>query len=179
MVNVWKILISFCFLISLSTVNAQVAEKDETLERLYGVYVVSNIERYRGGLTSSEDAFKQLNTLVALKENAFSFGDETVFENPIYAIEDHSVTDQEGVVPSSTERFGNFYGYGQDRENIRTLSVYSNEPNETPYIFEVVQDKLWLFLDGWFYRLERTFFDNDPVSFNKNADPCLNNEIRG
>ncbi|MFB9866085.1 hypothetical protein [Vreelandella sulfidaeris] len=179
MVNVLKALISFFVLIPLSTINADVVEKNETLERLYGIYVVSNVERYRGGLTSSEDAFKQVNTLVAVKESEFSFWDGTIYENPIYEMEDHLVSNDEGVVPSSAERFGDFYGYGHERDNIKTLNVYSKESSEFPYIFEVVEDELWMFLDGWFYRLERTSSGDDPLSFNKNVGSCLNNEIRG
>lgn len=179
MVNILKTIISFFVLIPLSIIYADEVAKEATLEALYGDYLVANVERYRGGLTSSDEALKKLDTLVVVKENEFSFWDGTIYENPVYEIEDHPVSSGEGNVSSPAERFGSFYGYGHERGNIRTLNVYSKESNASPYMFEVVDDELWMFLDGWFYRLERASFDGESLSFNKNARSCLNNQIRG
>lgn len=179
MVNILKTIISFFVLIPLSSIYADEIEKDASLEAIYGEYFVANVERYRGGLTSSEEALKKIDTLVTLKESDFAFWDGMIYENPVYEIEDHSVSSGEGNVPSSDERFGSFYGYGHERDNIRTLNVYSKESSEPPYVFEVVEDELWMFLDGWFYRLERASFGGEPLSFNKNARSCLNSQIRG
>lgn len=179
MVNIWKLIIYFFVFIPFAVANAEFAEREDALEELFGTYYVSRVERYRGGLTSSEDAFNQLEAGVELKESEFSFWDGTVYENPIYEIEDHPLNRNEGNVPSSSEKFGNFYGYGSERENVRTLNVYNRGTDVAPYVFEVVEDKLWMFLDGWFYRLERTSSEDGPLSFNKNAGACLNNEIRG
>jgi hypothetical protein len=179
MVNILKSIISFFVLIPLSSIYADEIEKDASLEALYGEYFVANVERYRGGLTSSEEALKQVDTLVTLKESDFSFWDGTNYENPVYEIEDHPVSRGEGNVPSSDERFGSFYGYGHERDNIRTINVYSKESSKSPYMFEMVEDELWMFLDGWFYRLERASSEGGPLSFNKKTDACSNNEIRG
>lgn len=179
MVNILKTIIAFFVLIPLSSIYADEIEKDASLEALYGDYLVANAERYRGGLTSSVEALNKLNTLVVVKENEFSFWDGTTYEYPVYEIEDHPVSSGEGNVPSSAERFGSFYGYGHERDNIRTLNVYSKASNEPPFMFEVVEDELWMFLDGWFYRLERASLDGEPLSFNKYARSCLNNQTRG
>lgn len=179
MVNILKVIISFFVLIPLANIYAEEIAKDAPLEALYGDYFVANIERYRGGLTSNEEAFNKLDTAVVVKESEFSFWEGIIYENPIYEIEDHPVSSGEGNVPSSAEKFGSFYGYGHERDNIRTLNVYSKETNEPPYMFEVVEDELWMFLDGWFYRLEKASSDADPLSFNKNAHSCSNNQIRG
>lgn len=179
MVTILKALICLVFLTPFSSAYAGGVEEGELLENLYGVYEVANIERYRGGLTSREEAFKQLGRLVTVKKNEFSFWDGDIYENPIYEIKDHSVLNLEGNVPSASEKFGNFFGYGQEREKVRTLSVYSQEPNEPPYIFEVVAGNLWMFLDGWFYTLERVSSDDSVLSFSKNAGSCLSTEIRG
>ncbi|WGI24854.1 hypothetical protein QEN58_16215 [Halomonas alkaliantarctica] len=179
MVKTLKALICFVFLTSFSSTYAGGVEEGDLLESLYGTYEVANTERYRGGLTSREEALKQLDTLVIVRKNEFSFWNGVFYENPIYEIKDYPVLNLEGEVPSATQRFGDFYGYGQERENIRTLSVYSQEPNEPPYIFEVVEGNLWMFLDGWFYTLERVSSDDSVLSFSKNAGPCLSTEIKG
>lgn len=179
MVKILKVLVCLFFITSFSSGCAGDVEEGDLLNSLYGVYEVAHIERYRGGLTSREEAFKQLDTLVKVEKSEFSFWDGTVYENPIYEIKEHSVLNLEGTVPSPSEKFGNFYGYGQEREKIRTLSVYSQEPNNPPYMFEVVEDSLWMFLDGWFYRLERISSDDSVLSFNKNADSYLSTETRG
>ncbi|QNI01816.1 hypothetical protein HXW73_02050 [Halomonas sp. SH5A2] len=178
MVKILNALICFVFLMPFSSAYAGGVEEGELLEKLYGVYEVADIERYRGGLTSREEAFKQLDRLVKVKKGEFLFWDGNIYENPIYEIKGHSVLNMEGDVPSASEKFGNFFGYGQEREKIRTLSVYSQEPNEPPYMFEVVEGNLWMFLDGWFYRLERIPSDDSALSFSKNADSCLSTETR-
>ncbi|WFE70799.1 hypothetical protein P8S55_13545 [Halomonas sp. M1] len=179
MVNIFKGVIIFFAFPPLVFTNAEAIEKEGALEKLYGVYFVANIERYRGGLVSNEEAFRHLNSLVVIKEDEFSFLDRAFYGKPIYDIEVHAIQNEEGNVPRADERFGNFYGYGQERENIRTLTVDGKKLNEPPYIFEVVEDMLWFFSDGWFYRLEKHSTDDSPLSFNKNADTCLSNQIQG
>lgn len=179
MVNTLIAFICSIVLTSFSSAYAGGVEEGDLLEDLSGVYEVANVERYRGGLTSREEAFKQLDKIVSVKKNEFSFWDGTVYENPIYETKDHSVLNLEGNVPSASEKLGNFFGYGQERENIRTLNVYSQEPHQPPYMFEIVEGSLWMFLDGWFYRLEKISSDDSVLSCSKNAEPCLRTETRG
>lgn len=152
---------------------------NESLERIYGNYSVKSAERYRGGLTSREKALSQLNTHVSIKENEFMFWDGVMFEDPIYKINDYDALSEEGNVSDSSERYGNFYGYGEEREKIRTISVRSQEATIPSYMFEVVEDELWFFLDGWFYRFKKISSDNSVISFSNSTDSILDNNIRG
>ncbi|RUR56583.1 hypothetical protein [Vreelandella populi] len=179
MVSTFKlVLLLFTFFVSFSTFAENVG-CNELLERVYGDYSVEGVERYRGGLTSKEKALSQLNTHVSIKEDEFMFWNGVIYEDPIYKIEAYEALGEEGSVPDPSERYGNFYGYGQERERIRIINVRSQETTSPSYMFEVVGDELWFFLDGWFYRLKKISSDNSVTSFSHSADSILDNNIRG
>lgn len=179
MVSILKMLISFVALVPLASVHAGGGEKSELVEYLYGAYCVVNIEQYRGGLTSREHALRQLNAHVTVKKSEFSFGDGSVYETPVYQIENQALPKGEGNVPGVSERFGNFYGFGLERESITTLRVQDRSSNEQPYVFEVVDSQLWLFLDGWFYRLERASSNTGTSLTNEGAHICEHTDAQG
>ncbi|CAH1043266.1 hypothetical protein [Halomonas sp. TD01] len=179
MVSILKMLISFVALVTLTSSYAGGVEKNELIEYLYGTYCVTKIEQYRGGRTSRENALRQLNAQVKVNKREFLFWDGSVYEDPAYQIENHSVLKGEGNVPEVSERFGSFYGVGLERESITTLSVQSRSLNELPYIFEVVDRQLWLFLDGWFYTLEKTSSDTSASLMNEDAHTCEHTDTQG
>lgn len=172
------LLLLFALVVSLS-VAAESVDSSKSVKALYGIYSVEDIERYRGGLTTKEDAFNQLNKQVEIKDNKFLFWDGVSYEDPVYEVQEHPVFNTEGSVPSSVERYGNFYGYGQERDVITTLNVYEAGLNEPGYVFEVVGDELWFFFDGWFYRLEKVSSNDSAFSFSQNSGSCLSNKTRG
>lgn len=177
-----KIKAGFLLLLALVVSLAATAESlgsNESVQALYGIYSVEDIARYRGGLTTKEQAWNQLNEQVEIKDNKFLFWGGVSYEDPVYEIQEHPVLNTEGSVPGSVERYGNFYGYGQERDVIRTLNVHEEGLNEPTYVFEVVGDELWFFFDGWFYRLEKVLSNDSAVSFSQNSGSGLSNEIRG
>lgn len=168
----------FTFFFSFSAF-AENAGCNESLERIYGEYNIESVERYRGGLTSREQASSHLNTHVSINEDEFVFWNGVIYRDPVYEIENYASLSEEGNVPGPSERYGNFYGYGQEREEIRVINVRSQEANSQPYMFEVVEGELWLFLDGWFYRFKKILSDDSALSFSNSTESILNNDLRG
>lgn len=154
MVSFFKIFLttSFYFLLAFFHVGAS---EEISAQNLYGTYCVKDVERYRGGLTSSEKALSRQHESVLISEDEFSLWGEEVYENPIYEIFKNSIMTEEGEVPNRQQRFGSFYGYGVERETVITLRAYNTSAPYEGFVFEVVDACLWLFLDGWFYKLEK------------------------
>lgn len=179
MVNTFYVMLLTLILSFPSSANAESTDDNDVLESLYGIYAVENIERYRGGLTSREEASLLVDRLVTIKPSELLFWDGAVCANPVYEINSHVGINSEGHIPSATEKYGNFYGYGIEREVIRTLSVNCQQSSEVSYLFEVVGDELWVFLDGWLYRLEKTSIDGSSLSLKGNSGIRLRIETTG
>lgn len=130
------------------------------VQSLYGAYCVVDVEKYRGGLTNQEQALSRLHETVMFRERDFVFWDGTRYHDPLYRIEDHPISAQEGHIPDVSQQFGAFYGYGLERDNVTTLSVHEFSDQPPPYVFEITGNQLWLFLDGWFYKFEKALSGN-------------------
>ncbi|MDI5934904.1 hypothetical protein [Halomonas kalidii] len=125
------------------------------LREVIGEYTTVEVTRYRGGLTSVEEAEQHVGESAKVFESEFSLWEEVRYEAPSYEVVCHSVPQEEGDVPRPSERWGNFYGFGVDREVIEVLHVIPSKDEGPRYVFEIVGDELWAFLDGWFYRMKR------------------------
>lgn len=124
-------------------------------QTLTGEYAVVEVNHYRGGLTSLKEAKDRIGKKAIVSERIFSIWGKEYYVDPHYEIACYPVPQEEGEVPMPWERRGNFYGFGVDREVIVVLSVTPEKEEGPRYHFEVVQDELWFFFDGWFYRMER------------------------
>jgi hypothetical protein len=120
-----------------------------------GEYDTVEVERYRGGQTSREEAMEQINKKILISESQFSILGEVTYNEPVYEIICYPVPQEEGEVPLPSERRGDFYGFGMDRDVINVLYVTPLREEGPRYHFEVVGDELWFFFDGWFYRTRR------------------------
>ena len=76
------LLLLFALVVSLS-VAAESVDSSKSVQALYGIYSVEDIERYRGGLTTKGDAFNQLNKQVEIKDNKFLFWDGVSYEDAL------------------------------------------------------------------------------------------------
>ena len=130
--------------------HASACPQIRPLTELFAVYEVFAVEKYRGGLTSQSQAESLVSTEVEISMALFSMVDETIAQ-PRYQIRCHTVP-AEGEV--STDRWGNFYGYGVDRDYVEVLEVSRDEGAYPEHLFEVISpSELWRLHDGWLYRL--------------------------
>lgn len=120
-----------------------------------GEYITVEVERYRGGQTSRGEAVEKINKKILLSESRFSIWGENIYHEPVYEVNCYPVPQEEGEVPLPSERRGDFYGFGMDRDVINVIYVSSMVEKGPRYHFEVVGDELWFFFDGWFYRARR------------------------
>lgn len=126
-----------------------------SLRNIAGEYTTIEVTRYRGGLTSSEEAERRIGESAKIADDAFSLWGEIHYEAPIYEVTCHLQRQEEGEVSVPSERWGSFYGFGVDRKTIVTLDVAPSENNDVRWSFEFVGNELWAFFDGWFYRMKR------------------------
>ncbi|MGQ4880704.1 hypothetical protein ACOJCM_19235 [Billgrantia sp. LNSP4103-1] len=127
--------------------------------KVRGEYTTVEISRYGGGLTPREEAVERIDKKALISHDHFSLWDELRYDSPNYKIDCHPVPQEEGEVPLPTERWGNFYGYGMDRNVIEVFSIFPSKQEGPRIIFEIVEDELWFFSDGWFYRMKRVTHD--------------------
>ncbi len=113
------------------------------------------MRRFRGGMTTREDAMGHMGERLLISRELFRLWNEVRYANPYYKVICHPVQREEGEVPLPTERWGNFYGFGMDRQVIVLLYVIPTSEEGPRYSFEIVNDEIWLFYDGWFYRTKR------------------------
>lgn len=129
------------------------------LQETFAEYLTVDVSRYQGGLTPRAEAISHIDAKVIVSEDVFILWDEARYDTPHYEVICHRVPQEEGEVPLASERWGNFYGFGIDRDVIELLYVASSRGEGPQYRFEIVGDELWAFLDGWFYRMERISHD--------------------
>lgn len=120
-----------------------------------GEYAVVEVRHYRGGQTLRDDAMGRIGEKVALLESEFLIWDKLIYRFPSYEVACYPVPQEEGEVVVPWERRSNFYGFGIDRAVIDVLYVTPLNEEGPRYQFEVVDNELWYFSDGWFYRMER------------------------
>ncbi|WP_298448686.1 hypothetical protein [uncultured Marinobacter sp.] len=141
---------SGCF--AVSSTNSEDSCPNRSLDDLYASYVIYDVVRYRGGLTSEASAEARVGKNILVGQAAFKVRDITI-SDPLYEITCYPTT-KEGNVDAN--RWSNFYGHGLDREHIKVLHIYTNgEKGEEPFInLEVVDDELWEMHDGWLYMMK-------------------------
>ncbi|MBW6392592.1 hypothetical protein [Billgrantia antri] len=125
------------------------------VREVFGEYTTVEVTRFRGGLTPREEAMDRVDKKILVSEDLFFLWDGVRYESPSYEMVCHPVTQDEGEVTPPSERRGDFYGFGMDRDVINVIYVNSLSEEGPRYHFEVVGDELWFFYDGWFYRMKR------------------------
>jgi hypothetical protein len=134
--------------------EAEVCASAPSIAELMGRYRVVSVERYRGGLTSREEALARVGERVLLSDAELNLYGRTLVA-PRYNLLCHRFSREEGEVPTNEERLlSTFYGYRSDREVVWELEV-SADNGEFYYAFEVVPSnggiELWDLSDGWIY----------------------------
>lgn len=124
-------------------------------KKVTGNYNTIEARRYRGGQTTRDEAMELIGKNILISESQFSLWGEVDYSRPVYEVNCYPVPKEEGEVPLPSERRGDFYGFGMDRSVINVLYVSSLKDEGPRYHFEVVEDELWFFFDGWFYRTKR------------------------
>jgi len=153
-VNFRACLMLLAFTLAGCTAQTEAACTGHSIEEYLGVYTVSRVERFRGGLTEEGAAKDRLGDKVIVLKDQLS---SKFYSNPQprYEISCHAAKIESGAVPS--ERWSNFYGLGLNRRSIDILEVYSpsDKDGEPSYYFEIVDGTLWELFDGWKYELQR------------------------
>ncbi len=126
-----------------------------TIGQLQSRYEIVSVEKFRGGLTSREEAEGAVGLEVAILANRFRLG-EVVIDRPAYKLQCYPAATTEGEV--DPYRWSNFYGFHTARRFIEVLAVYDSGSSENPrYRFEVIgPDELWRMYDGWLFSLKKT-----------------------
>jgi hypothetical protein len=123
---------------------------------LYAMYDIVAVEKYRGGLTSRDQAEALSSREVELSAEQIRMG-ETTISQPRYEIRCHPAP-VEGEV--TTDRWSSFYGYGTERPYIEVLDVFAANDMHPSFRFEVIgPQELWRLYDGWLYRLHARVAD--------------------
>lgn len=122
-----------------------------SIDELYGVWVISNIEKYRGGITTEIEASSLINKEVIISKSKFNFAGDNIY-NPKYKYSHIVTVPEEGVVLDVKTTA--FYGYKDEREYVDLFSVY--EDGSVYMNFEVLgTDSLIVPDDGWIYMLKK------------------------
>ena len=125
-------------------------------EPLFGIYVITDYTRYRGGLTPETSARGQVDTEAIISRDLYAVLKARI-PNPRYAIRYYEDL-PEGEVPCGQRRLlSNFWGFGTERDGVTVLDVYQASQGELPYLYlEVIDnDTLWVGYDGWLFQLRR------------------------
>lgn len=150
-------IVRYIHLVSLSilagcTSASEASCTGKPLEHYLGTYSVERVERYRGGVTSPEQAQQRIGETVVIDPERL-VSDFASIDNPRYVIACYPNAAMEGEVP--TQRWSSFYGLAVDRDSIDVFMVYAegDPENEPSYYFEIVEAGLWELFDGWVYYL--------------------------
>jgi hypothetical protein len=121
------------------------------ISNFYGVWIITNVERYGGGLTTEEQAKSYIKKIITISKNSYVSVISSV-SNPIYKYRKINNKLPEGVVPQ--DKTSSFYGYKMERDVIHLLEVYDKDGLFES--FEVIsQNELLIMFDGWFLFLSR------------------------
>ncbi|KNC65573.1 hypothetical protein [Pseudoalteromonas ardens] len=144
------LLINFSVFLSVHCFSAVELEE---ITPLLGKYKVESIERYGGGLTTKQQAWKRVGSDATLSNEVICILDIKIV-NPIFKFVEYPKS-LEGNIPEI--KLSNFYGIGLNRQKIKVLSVF--EPEDTgdePLIrLEVIGDRILFLFDGWAYTLRK------------------------
>ncbi|WP_147418221.1 hypothetical protein [Salinisphaera sp. Q1T1-3] len=128
-----------------------------SVQDLYGTYRLTHLERFGGGLTSLEEAKKNLGKSLELKPNQFRDLNIRI-KDPSYKIHCTKVSGSEGDVQPRTSLL--FYGFGGKRHQIQTLNVSNKKKDDYPFSYEIVlknyKFEIWSMNDGFFYEYTKS-----------------------
>ena len=128
------------------------------ISSLYGKYQVKNVVRYRGGLTTEDQAVARIGSCITIEKSLFKSQDLNM-KNPVYKIDTYVVKSEEGeVIPKSTRDFLSIYnGYRTDRKKVVSLNVFSpDNSKDFEDSFEIIDgEEILNLFDGFFYFFEK------------------------
>lgn len=150
LIFVASLMSSSCFAVGSS--SGEKTCSDLSLDNLYARYVIYDVVRYRGGLTSEAAAKARIGKSVLVGQTDFMIREISIPE-PFYELTCYA-SPKEGSVDAN--RWSNFYGHGVGRERINVLHVYTDgDKGEDPFVnLEVLDDELWELHDGWLYMMK-------------------------
>jgi hypothetical protein len=119
----------------------------------FGSYSVLSEEKY----TASIRDIRKINTSrngqhTTINADLFEHQDIKL-DNPTYKVTCKDINNTEGEV--TTNKHSNFYGYANDRKEIRLINIYDSNSGELEYSFEIVKNELWDLYDGWIYKYQQ------------------------
>jgi len=121
------------------------------ISNFYGVWIITNVERYGGGLTTEEKAKSYIQKTITISKDSYVSVISSV-SSPRYKYRKISNRLPEGVVPQ--DKTSSFYGYKMERDIINLFEVYDKDGLFES--FEVIsQNELLIMFDGWFLCLSR------------------------
>ena len=121
------------------------------ISNFYGGWIITNVERYGGGLTTEEKAKSYIQKTITISKNSYVSVISSV-SSPRYKYRKISNRLPEGVVPQ--DKTSSFYGYKMERDIINLFEVYDKDGLFES--FEVIsQNELLIMFDGWFLFFSR------------------------
>jgi len=132
------------FVFGCSVESFENSQKKINTETIIGKWKIDKIQKYRGGMTSEDEAKTFIGNLITISKEKFNFLDNIV-EKPKYKIIKILNKANEGVVGNKS--LSSFYGYKTERKYIYQLVIYEND--EIYMECEIDEDCLLFFYDGW------------------------------
>lgn len=125
---------------------------DQSLNKLYSNYMIFDVVKYGGGLTTEASAKKRIDEKVIVEKEGFQVRDFVVTQ-PSYKLTCYSLP-SEGEVDA--HRRSNFYGFGLNRASVEVINIYDKGDaiDEPSISFEVLDGELWEMFDGWLYKMK-------------------------
>ncbi|RMF17217.1 MAG: hypothetical protein D6758_06725 [Gammaproteobacteria bacterium] len=128
----------------------------ENSSAIRGIYQVESYGVYRGGLTTEEDARKQVGDRAIICPDTFRYAELSV-QDPHYQTRVLVPDDEEGVTSPPLKKTTWFWGIHPERKSVRLLDVKSHKQAQFPSVsFEVLdQNHLVNAFDGIAFFLTR------------------------
>lgn len=147
------VLCLLCFLVGCASDSNAGECSIKSVDDLYSKYVVVDAIRYRGGLTTEEQAKSYIGSEMFFLKNNFLIRGVSI-SNPQYKLLCEFPL-EEGEIPDKRRSY--FYGFNTSRPFVSVLDVY--DPSDStgyPYVnLEIVDDQIWNLYDGWLYKMEK------------------------
>lgn len=150
--RIFKLLFLCVFSFSVAACTKPSAEGiSMNIEKLYGAYKITGIQKYGGSLTSDKEANKQIGSKIIIRKKQF-ISQEFNIKQPVYTLNKIDF-EREGNILS--KEYSVFYGFDNAQKYLTTLSVF--DPTDTSdwvERYEIIgQGKLLYMLDGRLYFL--------------------------
>ncbi|MGX5174219.1 hypothetical protein ACUR5C_09390 [Aliikangiella sp. IMCC44653] len=147
-------LVTICFVLSLGACADTKQTSTIDLNDYLGDYHVTKVERYRGGLTTDQEALERVGKCSVINKELFK-AEGVELQKPVYKIVEHIIKTEEGNVVSKNQRaFLSIYnGFKTERKKVVSLNVYSpDDLKDYEDSFEIIgADELLNLYDGFFY----------------------------